>query len=169
MHVLTASLNHAQVILSAALQSGFRESGALNLVSSSQGPATPMVGIRSMGLAFESVIGYHKDGKNYCMIPNWQLESLLEMGNRRFEDNSKRITRFRALVVELCKVMRGEQEREKKGDLGQWEDANVRRERKKREGLEKAEAMKKKADQPEIESRTPIDNGLKFIGEWHTE
>lgn len=121
-----------------------------------------MVGIRSMGLAFESVIGYQKDGKEYCMIPNWQLSNLLSMGNRRFVENEKRIARFQALVKELCV------EKEKKGDEGEWEDANVRRERKKKEGLEKAEVMKKESGGQKKQGETYKDSGLEFVGDWHT-
>jgi len=167
LHVLTASLNHAQVVLSAALQSGFRESGALNLTSSSQDSAAPMVGIRSMGLAFESVIGYQKDGANYCMIPNWQLENLLAMSNRRFGENGKRIARFSGLVKKLCTNVEGG--KEKKGELGEWEDADVRRERKRREGLEKAEALKKKVSGQKEEGEGVKNSGFEFAGEWHTE
>ncbi|KAI6711521.1 tRNA wybutosine-synthesizing protein [Diplocarpon mali] len=138
LHVLTASLHHAQAVLSAALQAGFRESGALNLTSSTSEPPTPMVGIRSMGLALESVIGFASGGKGICVVPEWQLRSLIEISNQRFQENAKRIARFRTLL-------RAERSTEgkRKGQEGvKWEDAGERRERKRAEGLERARVMR---------------------------
>ncbi|TVY52201.1 tRNA wybutosine-synthesizing protein [Lachnellula suecica] len=136
LHILTASLQQAQTVLSAALQAGFRESGALNLISPSE-QATPMVGIRSMGLALESLVGFEDDGREICMVPEWQLKTLLEISNERFVENTKRIERFRKLLGELG-VMRG-----KEGEG--WEDPQVRRERKRAEGLKRSQESKKAA------------------------
>jgi tRNA wybutosine-synthesizing protein 3 len=90
-------------VLSAALQAGFRESGALNLVPSNSELATPMVGIRSMGLALESVIGFERGGKQLCMVPEYQLGNLVEISNDRFKENIKRIERFRSFLQEMGK------------------------------------------------------------------
>jgi tRNA wybutosine-synthesizing protein 3 len=135
---LTASLQQAQKVLSAALQAGFRESGALNLIASSTEPATPMVGIRTMGLSLESVIGFEMDGSEICMIPEWQLRNLIEVSNQRFVENTKRIERFRRLLQEL----NVEGFAKKQGENGDWEDAKSRKERKRAEGLERARVMK---------------------------
>ncbi|TVY15014.1 tRNA wybutosine-synthesizing protein 3, partial [Lachnellula arida] len=103
LHILTSSPQQAQTVLSAALQAGFRESGALNLVGAGAGvgaseQATPMVGIRSMGLALESIVGYEEGGSGVCMIPEGQLGLLLRVGNERFVENGRRIARFRGLL-----------------------------------------------------------------------
>ncbi|KAF8864624.1 hypothetical protein BDZ45DRAFT_568245, partial [Acephala macrosclerotiorum] len=137
LHVLTASLQHAQKVLSAALQAGFRESGALNLIASGAEPATPVVGIRTMGLTLESVIGLERDGVEICMIPEWQLQNLVEISNQRFVENTKRIERFRVLLKEM-----GAEVAKKQGENGDWEDAQARKERKRAEGLERAKALK---------------------------
>jgi tRNA wybutosine-synthesizing protein 3 len=130
------------------LQAGFRESGALNLTSSSPEPATPMIGIRSMGLALESVIGFESGGKEFCMVPEYQLRNLVEISNDRFKENTKRIERFRSLLPEI-----GSEAHEKRSKQGEgWEDTQVRRERKKAEGLKKAQRMKQSAHQ---ETKTP--------------
>ena len=60
-----------------------------------------MVGIRSMGLALESVIGFENEGREICMVPEWQLKHLVEISNQRFVENTKRIGRFRTLLVEM--------------------------------------------------------------------
>lgn len=96
-----------------------------------------MVGIRSMGLALESVIGFECRGKEICMVPEYQLENLVELSNDRFKENSKRIERFRTLLRGPGKAGPG-----KKGDIEVWEDAQARKARKKAEGLKKAQLMK---------------------------
>jgi tRNA wybutosine-synthesizing protein 3 len=149
LHILTASLQQAQTVLSAALQAGFRESGALNLTSNSES-ATPMVGIRSMGLALESIIGIEENGNEICTVREWQLRTLLEISNERFLENTKRIERFRSLFMEL---QSGGAAREigkrKEGDV--WEDAQVRRERKRAEGLKRSQEAKREASKMDVQ------------------
>ncbi|KAI1638019.1 methyltransferase TYW3-domain-containing protein [Biscogniauxia mediterranea] len=129
LHVLTASPDHAQLLLGCGLQAGFRESGAVNLVSAAGEPVTPMVAIRSMGLALESLVGVqHADSAPTCTVPQEYLQTLLRVSNERFEENKKRITRFRAAILQAA-------EPPKKKDGSEWEDAQARRERKKAEGL----------------------------------
>ncbi|TVY26990.1 tRNA wybutosine-synthesizing protein 3-like protein [Lachnellula hyalina] len=113
LHILTSSLQQAQNVLSAALQAGFRESGALNLVAAGE-QATPMVGVRSMGLALESIIGYEEGGSGICMVPEAQLGMLLRVGNERFVENGRRIARFRGLLKER----EGEVKGGEKGERG---------------------------------------------------
>ncbi|TVY45656.1 tRNA wybutosine-synthesizing protein [Lachnellula occidentalis] len=106
LHILTSSLQQAQTVLSAALQAGFRESGALGLVGGCE-QATPMVGVRSMGLALESIVGYEEGGRGVCMVPEAQLGMLLRVGNERFVENGRRIARFRGLLRELEGEVKG--------------------------------------------------------------
>jgi len=95
-----------------------------------------MVGIRSMGLALESIIGFEENGMEICMVPEWQLKTLLEISNERFLENSKRIERFRLLLKELG----GAAQEIGRGKDG-WEDAQVRRERKRAEGLKRSQEL----------------------------
>lgn len=150
LHVLTASLQHAQKVLSAALQAGFRESGALNLIPCGAEPAMPMVGIRTMGLSLESLIGFEKGGEEICMIPEWQLQNLVEVSNQRFVENTKRIERFRVLLKEI----EGEVAK-KQGENGDWEDAQARKERKRAEGLERAKALKQNQTRSQASEELP--------------
>lgn len=170
LHVLTASLQHAQTVLAAALQAGFRESGALNLTSSSAAaptePPTPMVGIRCMGLALASVVGFERAGIEYCMVPEWQLRSLVEVVNQRFGENAKRIERFRRLLREM--MSGGEGKKKMGGEGGEWEDAGVRRERKRREGLvRRAEEVERKKREREVE--VEADDLMPEIGDLHLD
>lgn len=100
-----------------------------------------MVGIRSMGLALESVIGFENAGKQFCMVPEYQLRNLVEISNHRFSENTKRIERFRSLLKEI-----GTEVPQRRGKDGEeWEDAKARRERKRAEGLKKAAQLKNRS------------------------
>ncbi|OJD35207.1 trna wybutosine-synthesizing protein [Diplodia corticola] len=132
LHLLTASLADAQRVLSAALQAGFRESGAVGLHPNTDGSITPMVAVRSIGLTFDSVIACEDAaGRMVPVVDEQYLQSLVELANERFSVNTERIARFRAqLLAQFQKAGEG-----KKGHAG-WEDAATRRERKRAEGLE---------------------------------
>ncbi|KAI0897524.1 methyltransferase TYW3-domain-containing protein [Annulohypoxylon nitens] len=139
LHVLTASPEHAQLLLRCGLQAGFRESGAVTLTATAgEQHATPIVAIRSMGLSFESLIGYQSDddsGKIQCTVSSDYLRTLIRIGNERFIENTKRIERFRAALIDATKPSN------KNGDA--WEDTETRRRRKREEGLKKREALEK--------------------------
>jgi len=99
LHILTASLPDAQRVLAAALQAGFRESGAINLVEAGNKPVTPMVAVRTNGLAVDSIIGYADDGEQlFSLVTDSYLQSLIHIANERFLSNSERIDRFRQLL-----------------------------------------------------------------------
>ncbi|KAK8110034.1 methyltransferase TYW3-domain-containing protein [Apiospora kogelbergensis] len=149
LHVLTASPAHAQLLLRCGLQAGFRESGAINLTASA-GPGgaemapTPMVAIRCMGLTFESLVGVKKEGgdgdeKIQCTVTPAYLRTLVDIGNERFAENTRRIQRFRSAVLEATSPVSGGPKL--KGDGSVWEDAEARRERKKAEGLKRKAAL----------------------------
>ncbi|KAH7064996.1 methyltransferase TYW3-domain-containing protein [Macrophomina phaseolina] len=138
LHLLTASLADAQRVLSAALQAGFRESGAVGLQANTDGSVTPMVAVRSIGLTFDSIIAYeHDDGRRASVVSEEYLRSLVELANERFAVNTERIERFRAHLVAQFRQP-GEDTKPSMGKKGYpgWEDAAARRERKRAEGLE---------------------------------
>ncbi|KAH0543210.1 hypothetical protein FGG08_002471 [Glutinoglossum americanum] len=154
LHVLTASLEHAQTVLTAASQAGFRESGAVNITSNPDGETTPMVAVRSMGLAFDSIIGCLHNSTDrvpetiFSLVGEPYLRSLVEIGNMRFRENAHRIERFaKALdIIHPPGVMAKPGERE-------WEDTDTRRERKRAEGLRKRLALQ------EARRQSPSANG----------
>lgn len=136
LHVLTASPDHAQLLLRCSLQAGFRESGAVSLTAAAgEQHATPVVGIRSMGLAFESLIGHCQPGDDTprCTVSSDYLRTLVRIANDRFSENSKRIDRFRTAFLEATGPSAA-----RTGDTGAaWEDAQTRKERKRAEGLKR--------------------------------
>ncbi|MCJ1314545.1 hypothetical protein MMC25_008227 [Agyrium rufum] len=159
LHILTASLHHAQPILSAAINAGFRESGVQSLKNLDDGNAFPMVALRSSGLGLAGVVGFVDDaddsesGENgteeresvQMLVPSSYLSIMLQVANERFKANAERIVRLRQELARIRKnrqatkggrVVRDE-ERET-----MWEDVNVRRERLMREGLERKEKLK---------------------------
>ncbi|RFU35011.1 hypothetical protein B7463_g1337, partial [Scytalidium lignicola] len=159
LHILTDSLASAQAILKAALQAGFRESGAINLTlpTSTSNPATinPIVAVRSMGLSLESIIGFHHQGQEICMVPEWQLHNLVELSNKRFAENKKRIERFRELLIGG--------KRTEALVANSWEDSDVRRERMRAEGLKRREALREEREEGGIKVNGVIEElGLEF-------
>lgn len=81
-----------------------------------------------MGLSLESLIGVQEDGITSCTVSDDYLDGLVGIANERFEENRKRIERFRTALL-------GAGQRPKKRDGTEWEDAQARRERKRAEGL----------------------------------
>lgn len=148
------------------MQAGFRESGAINLIpppSSSSlkdeekgGAATPIVAIRSMGLGLESLIGIETHGTKHCTVSGAYLRALVGIANDRFAENARRIARFRALLAEA--VAKDSVRLNPKGQA--WEDAEVRKERKRAEGLRRAEELRQ-AKEAQKELKT-MDEGADF-------
>ena len=163
LHVLTASPRHAQLILRCGLQAGFRESGAINLIppttathDASAAAATPIVAIRSMGLGMESLIGRETNGTKHCTVSAEYLRGLLKIANERFAENTRRISRFRAYLKEATA---GERRKTRKGDGGgEWESAEVRRERKRLEGLKRAAEARKIKEQQQQQQNSEADD-----------
>lgn len=93
-----------------------------------------MVGVRTMGLAFESLVGYEdpESGRRLAIVPPAMLKNLLAIGNHRFFENTKRIDRFRHALRDAMTAAPSR----RIGESGQeWEDAAARKERKRAEGL----------------------------------
>ncbi|RKF60376.1 putative duf207 domain-containing protein [Erysiphe neolycopersici] len=179
LHILTASLAQANRILVAAIQAGFRESGAINLLELNrkklytkqrhhninetnvsekkisaqenaypnmelESEVTPMVAIRSNGLALESIVGLELNGRHICMIPEWQMRGIVLQANQRFIDNTQRITRFAKLLLEKedeqqeGSMSKSHYNKKATSVTSNWEDPVARRARKRQEGLDKA-------------------------------
>ncbi|PNP46493.1 hypothetical protein THARTR1_10727 [Trichoderma harzianum] len=151
LHVLTASLGHAQLLLRCALQAGFRESGAINITPQSNEQTMPMVAIRSMGLSLESLVGYQdSEGQRRRIVSAGYFKMLLQISNERFVENTKRIERFRSAINEAVLEPKSSSIPKKLNPEGkEWEDAAARRERLRAEGLKRKAALQAdKADAP---------------------
>ncbi|KAL4883855.1 methyltransferase TYW3-domain-containing protein [Aspergillus karnatakaensis] len=165
LHIMTATLHHAQPVLSAATTSGFRESGlqGLRCLDSEKGPS-PVVAVRSAGLALESVIGYCEDSSSNegnglggnepvvkSLVSEEYLQMLVAMSNERFSVNTERKERFRTALLNGCSdnESTGSKPKGKSKPPG-WEDSETRKERMRAEGL-----MRKKM----LESQVTHNNG----------
>ncbi|KAL7930455.1 methyltransferase TYW3 domain-containing protein [Trichoderma chlorosporum] len=163
LHVLTASLGHAQLLLRCALQAGFRESGAINITPQSSEQTMPMVAIRSMGLSLESLVGYQDlDGQRRRIVSAGYFKMLLRISNERFVENTKRIERFRSAFKEAVLEPKSSSAPKKLNPEGkEWEDAAARRERLRAEGLKRKAALqaeKTDAPSPDIDVELQIDS-----------
>ena len=116
---------------------GFRESGAVSLGSSKSGEANPVVAIRSTGYSFDSIIGYQDDeGRNISLVDEGHLITLVCIANERFKINLERIARFRTQLLDSYQpaFISGPSD-------SNWEDADVRKQRKRAEGLARQQAL----------------------------
>jgi tRNA wybutosine-synthesizing protein 3 len=141
---MTASLHHAKPLLSAAISSGFRESGVQSLKNLDDPSACPMVAVRSAGLGLEAIvacagskIGDHGSAGFRRLVTEDYLSMLLNMANQRFSANSRRIARFRDVLKETMAAEAKRTLLEKT-----WETPFARRERKREEGLSMKQARK---------------------------
>ncbi|KAJ5092587.1 hypothetical protein NUU61_007457 [Penicillium alfredii] len=144
LHIMAATLSHAQPVLSAASASGFRESGlqSLRCLEGDEGPS-PIVAVRSSGLSLESVIGYCDEHDSASepvirsLVTEEYLEMLVAMSNERFAVNADRRERFCAGVMEMYSPdgTPGTAKGRTKSRPPGWEDPIARKERKRAEGL----------------------------------
>ena len=152
---MTASLHHAQPILTAAINAGFRESGIQSLKNLEDVNAFPMVAIRSSGLALESIIGRtSSDGDpnsgDVCSLVNDDyLNLLLNVANDRFESNTERMRRFESDLF-----------KRETTTASTWEDSKTRQERKRAEGLKQQEEVRKLRAQRGSSCPSTGDEGL---------
>jgi tRNA wybutosine-synthesizing protein 3 len=137
---LSASLEHSQRVLTAALNSGFRESGAVSLNTAKGGGINPIVAVRSTGYSFDAIIGYQNDtGNNIALFNERYLHSLIRIANERFNINNDRIKRFRSSLLEYYSPNTD-------ALTPVWEDKEARRRRKREEGLARQQELKAKTD-----------------------
>ena len=147
-------------MVNSGLQAGFRESGILNIISKgSQEAATPMVGIRSMGLGFESLAGLEANGQRQMIVSKEYLQILVDLAKERFVENTRRIERFRTLFLEAVKPASAQRTN---ADGQVWEDAATRRERLKSEGLRRQQ-MKRAEEQAEQGGHQSDDLNLEAL------
>ncbi|KAF1963182.1 hypothetical protein CC80DRAFT_487578 [Byssothecium circinans] len=139
LHILTASLEDSQRVLTAALGSGFRESGAVSLTAKN-GELNPMVAVRSTGYSFDAIIGYRDDaGNNIALVDEAYLHTLVDIANARFKINTERIARFQASLVQQYIPQPDSGANSQKPE---WEDVEVRKQRKREEGLARQRALR---------------------------
>jgi tRNA wybutosine-synthesizing protein 3 len=133
---MAASLKHAQPVLAAAASAGFRESGLQSLRNLDDKDLFPIVAVRSSGLALESIVGireYHSDGDvARSLVSEEYLRMLVDIAHERFKTNTQRVDRFRTKLMELQSSSSKPQG---------WEDPDVRRARKRMEGLQRKKDM----------------------------
>ncbi|KAG9185851.1 tRNA wybutosine-synthesizing protein 3 [Alternaria panax] len=154
LHILSASMDHAQKVLTAALTAGFRESGAVSLGSANTGESNPMVAVRSAGYSFDSIIGYQDgNGCNVALVSLQYLRTLVNIANERFKINLDRISRFRQALLQA------HQPKLPSGSKSCWEDADVRKRRKREEGLARQQALQSRNSEINIDTLEKVDVG----------
>lgn len=151
---MSASLHHAQAVLAAAIEAGFRESGVQSLKCLEDPNAFPMVAVRSSGLALSSIIGFlderNGEGKVRSLVEENYLRLLLDLANERFQANRDRIERFRNFLLRVDKQKPA------------WEDKASRSERMRVLGLERQEREREQRnhDGPGLDTDNKLDMPL---------
>lgn len=101
-----------------------------------------MVAVRSSGLALDCIVGSVEPGSVigeeviHSSVSEAYLETVVGIANARFEQNASRISRFQELLLRHFDTSNN-----KKGNVSDWEDAEVRRQRKREEGLKKKQEL----------------------------
>lgn len=150
LHVLSASMDHAQGVLTAALAAGFRESGAVSLGSAKTAESNPIVAVRSAGYSFDSIVGYQDvDGRNVALVDERYLRTLVNIANERFNINFDRISRFRKALLETYEPTATN------GSKPDWEDTDARKRRKREEGLARQQALQTQVSREDNNSSAP--------------
>lgn len=142
LHILASSFGDASKVLKAALPAGFRESGVMSLSDH------PMVAVRSLGLAFDCVVGFmNPEGIILSCVTENYLQMLVGISKDRFKTNNERIRRFQESLLGSSTSRKLERE-----------DAETRRQRKKLEGL--AIQEQRKMDLEEVGEPSEADPGM---------
>jgi tRNA wybutosine-synthesizing protein 3 len=185
---MTASLQHARPVLSAASSAGFRESGLQSLrcldyegnhpkSQTRVDVGFPIVAVRSSGLALESIIGYceaneeishigesgddHENLIIRSLVTEEYLTLLVNIANERFEENRRRVERFRTNLLQSLVSVIPKSSTLKQAEVnrnprkGDWEDPIARRERKRAEGLLRQSVISQRR---ETDDQVKIDN-----------
>ncbi|KAG0028739.1 hypothetical protein BGZ81_004467 [Podila clonocystis] len=168
LHIEASTPTAAKQFLNHSLFSGYRNSGILPSAKRT------MLAIRST-LKLDAPIAYipHPTTSSsssststsdpiYLMVSLTYLRVLIELSNDKFCANVDQMGRFeRRLTEHLVGANSSAPGGVKQGDQGAWEDKDARRERKKREGLERAAAAAaeraRNAEEVQEEERTPME------------
>lgn len=138
LHILTESVKDAQHALNAALFAGFRESGISGVLDSKGRSVNPMVAIRSSGLGLDSIVGFNDPDdevdRTYPMVSEPYLRTLIQVANERFLINAERMNRFQ-------QALKKQVGREMSENTSTFEPRDVRKERKRKEGLLRQKEM----------------------------
>lgn len=126
------------------MQSGLRESGISGILDSKGQPSTPMVAVRSSGLALDSIIGFVDSQESTSgtatvqpMVTEYYLRTLVKVANERFATNEQRKVRF-ADALDLQRPARVSGRLSGRHGI---ESRAVRKERKRAEGLARKQEM----------------------------
>jgi len=132
LHLYADTPEFARFMLQAALQSGFRESGAMNIPNKSLGSSPIMLAIRTNGLSFDSVVGYaDEEGALLSIVDSAYIFNMLSIANERFTANKERTQRFQKAVSCIPRILAPSRK----------EDAETRKQRKRAEGLARQQAL----------------------------
>jgi tRNA wybutosine-synthesizing protein 3 len=120
----------------------------MSLSANQDGSITPMVAVRSTGLAFDTVIGYQTDTEEIVsIVTEAHLKLMVAIANERFKVNSERIQRFRTALLSSHKSTKTGNGHKSNAE---WEDKAARQARKREEGLMKQRILQQAKNESEL-------------------
>ena len=127
------------------MTAGFRESGISSLPDTKGELSNIVVAVRSSGLGLDSIIGFHTDDvgghRVIPMVSEPYLHTLFHVANQRFVVNSHRTERFREALMEPTTKDYVHSDDTATKDPSGYEPAAERRERLRKQGLQRQAAM----------------------------
>lgn len=163
---MTASTEAAQAALHAAVTAGFRESGISSILDNKGRPNTPMVAVRSTGMALDSIIGFRSASTNFeitPMVSEDYVATLIRIANSRFQINEERKARFREAFLEQARLM--DTDSPKPIRKGQKEIAKLDKNKDRRERQESLGGSADDQNHTRMEDDSDDDYGFSILGE----
>lgn len=109
----------------------------MNFTIGEGGEVTPMVAVRTQGLSFDAIIAFQNpDGEMFRLVDQQYLVTLTDIANERFRVNNQRIDRFRTILQNRLNHQISSKDSDR-------EDPQVRRARKRAEGLARQQDLRK--------------------------
>lgn len=163
LHILCRNATVADKLLKCAQGAGFRESGASNVPGDERTPVN--VAIRMIGLAMDNIVGYAGECSaggeagqtcRSCVSEEY-LFMLARIVSARFHANLERMERLKQHVEAAFG---------KKRTPRVWESFEARRDRKRREGLERQAALSQSGGQGAIDEMSHDNEDLQGVAEF---
>lgn len=129
---------------------------------------SPMVAIRSNGLALDCIVAVlDADGKVQKLVSDEYIAMLVRIGNLRFEENDHRISKLTRNLEDA--LFKSKDEGEGTGKEKTWEDKEVRKARKKEEGLKRQEEARVEhavLDESDLRGKVDGDEDEPVLSRW---
>lgn len=119
-----------------------------------------MLAIRTQSLSFDCIIGvYDNTIENIRpLVDRSYVAMLMEIGNERMRQNAEKMQRLQKEIELSLKDNDGNCTRRKGKKGAEWEDAELRKQRLREEGLRRKEEIRRQKESGKAETTEPVSN-----------